>query len=89
MAPNDSHHASLLLNHYPKFSILVMAVAHWLACYFVVVGSTHDSLTMKMSKFWQRLMSGELSKPTGLCGLQCYFGVGDDAYENNEFFVTP
>ena len=53
---------------------------------FKAVGSTHDSLTMKMSLIYQRLMSGELNKPT-VYGLQCYFDVGDDAYENNEFFV--
>ena len=80
--------------HRKKFYAIVVqafvdSTGKFVAASFKAVGSTHDSLAMKMSKFWQRLMSGELSKPTGLCGLQCYFGVGDDAYENNEFFVTP
>ena len=80
--------------HRKKFYAIVVQAAvdstgKFVAASFNAVGSTHDSLAMKMSLFWQRLMSGELAKPRGLCGLECYFGVGDDAYENCEFFLTP
>ena len=53
------------------------------------VGSTHDSLAFKMSKFYSMLESGLLCRETGLSGLETYFGMGDDAYACREFLVTP
>ena len=80
--------------HRKNFYVIVVqavvdSTGKFTAASFKAVGSTHDSLAMKMSAFWQRLISGELRQPPGLCGLEGYFGVGDDAYENNEFLLTP
>ena len=69
--------------------VTVDSTGKFIGASFKAVGSTHDSLAMKMSKFWELLESGILCRPEGLCGLQSYFGVGDDSYENTEFFLTP
>lgn len=80
--------------HRKKFYAVVVqaavdATGRFVAASFKAAGSTHDSLALKMSSMWERLAAGELKRPTGLCGLETYFGVGDDAYENQPFLVTP
>ena len=42
-----------------------------------------------MSSFYRHLEEGLLSRPNGICGLTSYFGVGDDAYANKEYLITP
>ena len=58
------------------------------------VGSTHDSLAFRMSKFHEYLEAGKLSRDpdffAGLCaGLRSLFGMGDDAYGNRIYCCTP
>ena len=53
------------------------------------VGSTHDSLAFKMSGFYNELKAGKLTRSIGYAGLQSYYGMGDDAYADANFLVTP
>lgn len=53
------------------------------------VGSTHDSLAWCMSTFYSNLEKGKLDRQTGLLGLTTYYGLGDDAYANRRFQLTP
>ena len=75
------------------YAIVVQAcvdsTGKFIAASFNATGGTHDSLAFKMSAFWDRLESGDLCRRVGLGGLESYYGVGDDAYENREFLVTP
>ena len=67
----------------------VDSTGKFVAASFKAVGSTHDSLAFKMSSFYERLDSGALCRPMGMCGLQTYFGVGDDAHANTRYLLTP
>ena len=75
------------------YAIVVQAcvdsTGKFIAASFNATGSTHDSLTFKMSRFWERLQAGDLSRTVGLGGLESYYGVGDDAYSNTVFLLTP
>ena len=68
---------------------IVDSTGKFLVASIKVIGSTHDALTFRMSDFYTKLESDKLSRPTGLIGLTSYFGVGDDAYSNKEYCLTP
>ena len=68
---------------------VVDATGKFLAASLKAVGSTHDSLAFKMSKFHSMLEKGLLRRETGVDDLHTYFGMGDDAYACREFLVTP
>ena len=75
------------------YAVVAQAVVdsskRFLAASFKAVGSTHDSLAFKMSKFYEILESGKLDREIGLSGLTSYFGMGDDAYCNKKYLLTP
>ena len=67
----------------------VDAIGKFLGASVQAVGCTHDSLAFKLSSFYQKLEAGKLARPTGISGLESFFGLGDDAYANREFLITP
>jgi hypothetical protein len=85
--PRDYYHRKGM------YAIVVQAVVDsnkkFLAASFQAVGSTHDALAFRMSKFYQNLEAGKLDRSNGLCGLTSLFGMGDDAYPNKKYLLTP
>ena len=80
-------------NRKGMYAVVVQAIVdsekRFLAASFQAVGSTHDSLAFKMSKFYENLEAGKLERANGLCGLTSYFGMVDDAYSNKKYLLTP
>ena len=68
---------------------VVDSVGHFRSASFQAVGSTHDSLAFKMSQFYANLEAGKLSRSNGIGGLRSFFGMGDDAYGNRKYLLTP
>ena len=93
VAPSDVDNVADFWHRKKMYALVVQAsvdsTGRFLGASWQATGSTHDSLALKMSKLWQKLESGKLKRDPGLCGLETYFGIGDDAYENKPFFVTP
>ena len=75
------------------YSYVVQAVVDskgkFMAASTKAVGNTHDSLALQMSKFYAKLEEGKLARNVGFAGLQSYYGMGDDAYADAEYLVTP
>ena len=76
---------------YYDFVVQAVVDAHgkFLSASMRAVGSTHDSLAFRMSAFYEKLETGVLTQDTGIAGLQSYFGMGDDAYGNKIYLITP
>ena len=68
---------------------VVNATGKFTAASIKAIGSTHDALAFRMSSFYAKLEAGMLSRSTGLTGVTSFFGMGDDAYGNKEYCLTP